>query len=267
MADKITVGIVQASPVFMNLETSLAKAVALIEQAANKGAKLVAFGETWLAGYPAWLDFCPSAALWNHEPTKEVFAKLRRNSVVVPGAETRTLAEIAAKHGIVLIIGINERIEQGAGNGTLYNSLLTFGADGTLLNHHRKLVPTYTERLVWGTGRRDWTRSRQNELRARRLSCLLGTLDAAGASGNAQLRRAYPRRGFPDRSRNASDCQPSLRARRQMFRSRGWFADEAADLPEQLLSERICRNCPKTFFAAELHHRAGRQIRNGAGFR
>ena len=86
MADKITVGIVQASPVFMNLETSLAKAVALIEQAANKGAKLVAFGETWLAGYPAWLDFCPSAALWNHEPTKEVFAKLRRNSVVVPGA-------------------------------------------------------------------------------------------------------------------------------------------------------------------------------------
>ncbi len=152
MADKLIVGIVQASPVFMNLEASLAKAVSLIEQAANKGAKLVAFGETWLAGYPAWLDYCPNAALWNHEPTKEVFAQLRRNSVVVPGAETRTLGECAAKHGIVLIIGINERVEQGAGNGTLYNSLLTFGADGKLLNHHRKLVPTYTERMVWGQG-------------------------------------------------------------------------------------------------------------------
>ncbi len=152
MADKIIVGIVQASPVFMNLEASLAKAVALIEQAAHKGAKLVTFGETWLAGYPAWLDYCPNAALWNHEPTKEVFARLRRNSVVVPGAETKTLGEIAAKHGVVLIIGINERVEQGAGNGTLYNSLLTFGADGKLAGHHRKLVPTYTERLVWGQG-------------------------------------------------------------------------------------------------------------------
>jgi len=101
---------------------------------------------------PAWLDYCPNAALWNHEPTKEVFARLRRNSVVVPGRETKTLGEIAAKHGIVLVIGINERIERGAGNGTLYNSLLTFGAGGSILNHHRKLVPTYTERLVWGQG-------------------------------------------------------------------------------------------------------------------
>ncbi len=152
MSNKIIVGIVQASPVFMHLGASLAKAVALVEQAASDGAKLVAFGETWLAGYPAWLDYCPNAALWNHEPTKEVFARLRRNSVVVPGKETKMLGEIAAKYGIVLIIGINERVEKGAGNGTLYNSLLTFGADGSILNHHRKLVPTYTERLVWGQG-------------------------------------------------------------------------------------------------------------------
>ncbi len=152
MADKIIVGIVQASPVFSNLAASVEKAVSKIEEAAKLGAKLVAFGETWLAGYPAWLDFCPNAALWNYEPTKEVFARLRRNSVVVPGAETKTLGEIAAKHKIVLVIGINERVEQGAGNGTLYNSLLTFDADGKLVNHHRKLVPTYTERLVWGQG-------------------------------------------------------------------------------------------------------------------
>jgi predicted amidohydrolase len=153
MPDKITVAIIQASPVFMNLEASLAKAVALIEQAASKGARIIAFGETWLAGYPAWLDFCPNAALWNHEPTKEVFAELRRcGSIVVPGRETAVLGEIAAKFGVVLIIGINERVEEGAGNGTLYNSLLTFDADGKILNHHRKLVPTYTERLVWGQG-------------------------------------------------------------------------------------------------------------------
>ena len=146
------VSIVQARPVFMNLDASVARAVGLIEQAARKGAKLVAFGETWLPGYPAWLDHSPHAALWNHEPTREVYAQLRRNSVVVPGRETETLGEVARELGVVIVIGVNERVEQGAGNGTLYNSLLTFGADGTLLNHHRKLIPTYTERLVWGQG-------------------------------------------------------------------------------------------------------------------
>ncbi len=146
------VSIVQASPVFMNLDASVARAVGLIKQAARKGAKLIAFGETWLPGYPAWLDHSPHAALWNHEPTREVFAQLRRNSVVVPGRVTGTLGEVARELGVVIVIGVNERVEEGAGNGTLYNSLLTFGGDGTLLNHHRKLIPTYTERLVWGQG-------------------------------------------------------------------------------------------------------------------
>ncbi|MGI8654544.1 MAG: carbon-nitrogen hydrolase family protein [Pyrinomonadaceae bacterium] len=152
MLERIKVGIIQSSPVFLNLEASLAKAIEQIEQAAAKGAKLVAFGETWLPGYPAWLDYSTHAALWNHAPTKEVFAQLRRNSVVVPGKETTMLGKAAAKHGIVIVIGINERVEQGAGNGTLYNSLLTFDETGALVNHHRKLVPTYTERLVWGQG-------------------------------------------------------------------------------------------------------------------
>ncbi|MBA2340742.1 MAG: carbon-nitrogen hydrolase family protein, partial [Pyrinomonadaceae bacterium] len=148
----ITVGIVQASPVFLNLEASLARAVEQIELAAAKGAQLVAFGETWLPGYPAWLDYCPEAALWNHEPAKEVFARLRQNSVVVPSPETEALGEAAARHGAVVVIGVNEQVTSGAGNGTLYNSLLTFDAGGKLINHHRKLIPTYTERLVWGQG-------------------------------------------------------------------------------------------------------------------
>ncbi len=152
MSDLITVAIVQASPIFMNLDASVTRATELIEQAARKGAKLVAFGETWLPGYPAWLDHSPSAALWNHEPTREVFARLRRNSVIVPGKETTRLGAVCAEYKVTLIIGVNERVEQGAGNGTLYNSLLTFDENGKLANHHRKLVPTYTERLVWGQG-------------------------------------------------------------------------------------------------------------------
>ncbi len=152
MPDTITVGVVQASPVFLNLAASVARAVTLIEDAARKGAQLIAFGETWLPGYPAWLDHAPHAALWNHAPTKDTFAQLRRNSVVVPGTETELLGAAAARHGAVVVIGVNERVEQGAGNGTLYNSLLTFDQTGALVNHHRKLIPTYTERLVWGQG-------------------------------------------------------------------------------------------------------------------
>jgi nitrilase len=148
----LKVGIVQAAPVFQNLEASLALAVEYINKAASQGARLIVFGETWLPGYPAWLDYSPGVALWNHEPTKEVFAQLRANSVVVPSPETDRLALAARTQKVVVVIGINERVDLGPGNGTLYNSLLTIDADGSIANHRRKLIPTYTERMVWGQG-------------------------------------------------------------------------------------------------------------------
>jgi len=146
------VAVIQAAPVPNDLDASLAKCVTLLRDAAARGAKVVAFGETWLAGYPAWLDYCADAALWNHEPTKRLFARMRANSVVVPGDATETIAQHARELGVVVVIGINERVDAGLGSGTLYNSLLTFDADGRIVRHHRKLVPTYTERLVWGPG-------------------------------------------------------------------------------------------------------------------
>ncbi len=152
MLHRIPVAIIQSSPVFLDLQASVGKLVALTAEAAATGARIVTFGETWLPGYPAWLDYCSDAALWDYAPSKEVFARLRRNSVVVPGKETKLIGELARKHELTLIIGVNERVETGPGNGTIYNSLLTFTPDGTLANHHRKLVPTYTERLVWGQG-------------------------------------------------------------------------------------------------------------------
>ena len=145
MPRNVHVAIVQAAPVALDLAASMEKAVAWVRQAAKRGAKLVAFGETWLPGYPVWLDHCPDAALWNHGPAKDVFARLRRNSVEVPGAETERLAALAKELDLTLIIGVNERA-----GGTLYNSLLTFAPE--LVRHHRKLVPTYSERMIWGQG-------------------------------------------------------------------------------------------------------------------
>jgi nitrilase len=152
MSDPISVAIIQRAPVFMDLAASVAKAVTLTEEAAREGARLVTFGETWLPGYPAWLDYCGDVGLWDHAPTKAVFARLRQNSILVPGKETKLLAELAADHQLTLVIGVNERVETGPGNGTLYNSLLTLTPGGALANHHRKLVPTHTERLIWGQG-------------------------------------------------------------------------------------------------------------------
>lgn len=149
---RVTVAIAQFAPVYLDKRASLAKALDLIQRAANRGARLVAFGETWLAGYPAWLDVCPGAALWQNPSAKDVFARLRNNSITVPGEEVNLLSEAARDLKIAIVIGVNERVDSGPGNGTLYNSLLTISDDGQLKNHHRKLVPTYTERLVWGNG-------------------------------------------------------------------------------------------------------------------
>ena len=150
--DTVRVAIAQFAPIYLDKRASLAKALDIIKQSSEKGAQMVAFGETWLSGYPAWLDLCPSAALWDHRGAKEVFARMRKNSVAVPGEEVDALCEVARRSEITIVIGISERVEAGPGNATLYNSLLTISPDGGLLNHHRKLVPTYTERLVWGNG-------------------------------------------------------------------------------------------------------------------
>ncbi len=148
----IKVAAVQAAPVYLDLQESLKKAQSLIDQAADRGAKVVVFPETWLPGYPAWLDCCRDVALWDHSPVKKLFARLVENSVVIPGPATQALGEMARQHQVVLNISVHERVKEGAGRGTLYNTMLTFDSNGALLNAHRKIMPTYTERLIWGQG-------------------------------------------------------------------------------------------------------------------
>ena len=152
MKTSIRLAIVQESPAYLNLPHSLQKAEILIKEAASKDAELIVFGETWLCGYPAWLDHCPDVALWNHEPTKEVFARMFQNAVTVPGEATQLLSELASTHKTVIGIGINEVVQSGPGNGTIYNSFLLFNSDGKLVIHHRKLMPTYTEKMLYGLG-------------------------------------------------------------------------------------------------------------------
>jgi nitrilase len=147
----VRVAVVQAE-IAPDFAAGLERTRSLARQAAADGAQLIAFPETWLPGYPAWLDVCRDAALWDHQPVKAEYARMADNSIVVAGESGRALSAIAREAEVTLVVGAIERVENGPGRGTLYNVLLTYTPDGALANHHRKLMPTFTERMVWGTG-------------------------------------------------------------------------------------------------------------------
>lgn len=148
----VNIAAIQAAPVYLNLERSLAKALNLIAEAATKRAQLIVFPESWLAGYPAWLDHCRDVTVWDHPPVKKLYARLVNNSVTIPGPVTEAIAAAAREHQVTVVISVHERVNEGPGHGTLYNTMLTFGPTGLILNRHRKLMPTFSERLIWGQG-------------------------------------------------------------------------------------------------------------------
>lgn len=146
----VRVAALQAAPALLDLPASLDRLEEWTRRAAKDEARLVAVGETWLTGYPEWLDESPGAALWGHAGAKAVFERLALNSVEVPGPAAERLAKLARGLKVTLVVGVHER----AGR-TLYNTQLTYGPDGTLARRHRKLMPTYHERLIWGQGAGD----------------------------------------------------------------------------------------------------------------
>jgi nitrilase len=144
--ERVKVACVQAEPVVLDRERTLDKLAELAAEAAGEGAELVVFPETFVAVYPSSL-WARAFAGWADPRAKEVFARICANAVEVPGPAAERLGEIARANGVWLVTGVNE-----LDRGTLYNALLYHAPDGSLALHHRKLVPTNHERLVWGQG-------------------------------------------------------------------------------------------------------------------
>ena len=132
------------APVFLDLEGTVAKACSVIEEAASHGAQLVAFPETFVPAFPVWCAL--RAPIHNHE----LFRRLAASSMLAPGPELGRIAAAARRCGIFVSLGFNERTE--ASVGCIWNSNVLIGDDGMVLNHHRKLVPTFWEKLVWANG-------------------------------------------------------------------------------------------------------------------
>jgi nitrilase len=134
---------VQTSPVFLNVEKTIDKAISFIKEAHEHGAQLIAFPEVFIAGYPYWN--------WIMTPVQgsKWYEQLYRNSVAVTDESMKPLFQAAKVFNMHIVIGINER---GDSYGEIYNTNLIIDNKGTLIGKHRKLVPTWAEKLTWTSG-------------------------------------------------------------------------------------------------------------------
>jgi nitrilase len=135
--------------VLLDREATLEGAVKHLHEAADSAAELVVFPEAYVPGYPAWIWHLRPAE--DYRLTSEIHAALLDNSVDLATDELAPLCDAAADRGVVVVCGVHERDGRFTGS-TLYNTLVTIGADGEILNRHRKLMPTSPERMVWGVG-------------------------------------------------------------------------------------------------------------------
>ena len=144
MARAFTAAAVQAAYVLMDREETTKKVEQLVVEAAALGAELIVFPEVFVPGTPIWIDSVP---IWDGD--EAWFARLVDQAVVVPSPTTERIGAAARDAGAYVVIGVDEREPHGT---TIFNTLLYFGPDGSLLNKHRKLMPTGSERTVWGMG-------------------------------------------------------------------------------------------------------------------
>ena len=143
------IAIIQESAVVLNKTKTIDKAVRIIEQVAAQGAELVVFCEAFVAGYPAWIWRLKPGGDWGI--SEQLHQLLLQNSVDLSSSDLAPIQEAAREHQLTVVCGINER-DSCNSRATIYNSVVTISVDGSIVNCHRKLMPTNPERMVWGMG-------------------------------------------------------------------------------------------------------------------
>lgn len=145
--EEVKVAIVQTSAYFLDKEKTIDLACVKIAEAAEQGAELIVFPETWIAGYPYWGEgWETDANAW-----ADVRVKFYDNAMIIPSEDTDRLCAAAAKANAHVVIGCNE-MDARHGVHTIYNSMLFINRSGEIMGTHRKVMPTFVERAVWGGG-------------------------------------------------------------------------------------------------------------------
>ncbi len=147
---KLTVGIAQIAPVWLNRDKTIQKVIDYIKKAANKECRLVVFGETLLPGYPFWVGMTDGAK-FNSAVQKEIFAWYLDQSIDIGNGHLDKICTVCADNNIATYIGIVEKASDRGGH-SVYCSLVFIDQNGHICSVHRKLMPTYDERLVWSIG-------------------------------------------------------------------------------------------------------------------
>ncbi|MFL1894932.1 carbon-nitrogen hydrolase family protein [Aquimarina sp. 2-A2] len=150
MKSSLTVGLAQIAPVFLDKEKTLAKIEATIIDASEQDVALLVFGEALLPGYPFWLALT-QASEFNNSVQKEIHAHYAMNSVVIENGDLQGVCNLAKQYKIAMYIGVIER-PMDRGGHSLYASLIYISEEGNIQSVHRKLQPTYEERLSWSPG-------------------------------------------------------------------------------------------------------------------
>ena len=138
------VAALHVAPVFLDKQASVQKALSLIAEAANAGAQLIVFPESFIPAFPTW------AGLWAPIYNHDLFQAMVENSLQVPGPEVAMIAAEAKRHQVFVSLGFSEKNPVSA--GSIWNSNLLISDEGKVLNHHRKIVPTFYEKLIWAPG-------------------------------------------------------------------------------------------------------------------
>jgi nitrilase len=148
--DRLIAGIAQIAPVWLDRKATLAKVEAAIEQAASEGCQLVTFGEALVPGYPFWIDRTDGAR-FNDPRQKRHYSRYLDQGVVIERGDLDGVTALAKQHKIAIYLGVMERAPDRGGH-SLYCTLVYVDATGTIQSVHRKLHPTYEERLAWAQG-------------------------------------------------------------------------------------------------------------------
>ena len=149
-SNQLTVALAQIAPVWLDRDKTIEKILAAITEAANQGAQLVTFGETLLPGYPFWLELT-GGAVFNSQKQKDLHTLYLQQAVNIESGHLDPICQIAKQRKIAVIVGTAERASDRGGH-SVYCSLVYIDNQGQIKNVHRKLMPTYEERLTWSPG-------------------------------------------------------------------------------------------------------------------